>query len=219
MFQRWLKKSGKTLFCPGIPGAGKTVLTAIVVDHLLDKYQTELAIGIAYIYCNYQRQDKQRLDDLLGSLLRQLSELQPSMPDATTKLYERHKPKRTRPSTDELVAALQSVASSYVRTFIIVDALDECQTSDGCRTRFVKDCFDLQTRCRANLFVTSRFLFSITEIFDETPTLEIRANPKDVRKYLAGQMFRLPGFVSRDIGLQEDIIRAIVGAVDGMYES
>jgi len=36
-FQDWLSSSKQTLFCPGIPGAGKTVVTSIVVDYLFTK--------------------------------------------------------------------------------------------------------------------------------------------------------------------------------------
>jgi len=95
MFQTWLKTPGKTLFCPGIPGADKTVLTAIVVGHLLDMYQSEPAVGIEYIYFNYQQQieqqrDEQSLDNLLGSLLSQLSGTQHSISKITMELYERH---------------------------------------------------------------------------------------------------------------------------------
>lgn len=166
-FQQWLKTPGKTLFCPGIPGTGKTTLTAIVVDHLLNSYTGEPSVGRPYIYCNFRRQDEQKLDDLLSNLLKQLSDAQHSIPDATRELYERHQPKRKRPPADELLLALQSVASSYTRTFVIVDALDECQISDGCRTRFIEYCFDLQARCQTNLFFTSRFLQGVTERFDE----------------------------------------------------
>ena len=216
IFRTWLGTPGKTLFCPGIPGAGKTILTSIVVGHLLDKYQENPTAGIAYVYCNFRQQDEQRLDDLLGNILKQLSSS--LMPDATEALYDKHNPKRTRPLTDELSGTLQSVASSYTRTFIIVDALDECHISDGSRSRFLEACFALRDLCKVNLFVTSRFIPDITELFERASTLEIRANPEDVRKYLAGQMFRLPGFVRRDACLQEEIEHAIVEAVDGMYE-
>lgn len=33
-YQDWLSTDKQTLFCPGIPGAGKTILTAIVVENL-----------------------------------------------------------------------------------------------------------------------------------------------------------------------------------------
>jgi Cdc6-like AAA superfamily ATPase len=66
-FQTWLDTSRETLFCPGMPGAGKTILSSIVVDHLTSKFHHE-NIGIAYIYCNFRRQHEQNIDDLLASL-------------------------------------------------------------------------------------------------------------------------------------------------------
>jgi hypothetical protein len=33
-FQEWRNGSSKTLFCPGIPGAGKIILTSIVIKHI-----------------------------------------------------------------------------------------------------------------------------------------------------------------------------------------
>jgi hypothetical protein len=40
----------------------------------------------------------------------------------------------------------------YSRVFIIVDALDECQLSEGCRTTFLTEIFNLQAKSRANIF-------------------------------------------------------------------
>src|SRR6267154_535868 len=33
-YQSWRERKKQTLFCPGIPGAGKTILTSIVVEEL-----------------------------------------------------------------------------------------------------------------------------------------------------------------------------------------
>ncbi|KAK4213049.1 hypothetical protein QBC37DRAFT_423640 [Rhypophila decipiens] len=131
-FQEWLKGGQKTLFCPGIPEAGKTILTAVVIEYLINRYHNDPTVGIAYIYCNFRQTDKQTLDDLLASLLRQLAESLPPLPQPVTDLYERHKTKRTRPSTAELSKALQGI-NAFSRAFVLVDALDECQTSNECR--------------------------------------------------------------------------------------
>jgi hypothetical protein len=109
------------------------------------------------------------------------------------------------------------VAGAYSRVFIIIDALDECQISDGCRQRFLSGLVSLQGKCGANLFATSRPISSIEKEFKGNPVLEIRASEDDVRRYLNGHMFRLPGFVVRSPELQEEIKTDIVKAVDGMY--
>ncbi|RYO87951.1 hypothetical protein DL766_010235 [Monosporascus sp. MC13-8B] len=33
-YQAWLKTDGQTLFCPGIPGAGKTILASVVIENI-----------------------------------------------------------------------------------------------------------------------------------------------------------------------------------------
>jgi hypothetical protein len=54
-FQAWLNTDNQTLFCPGIPGAGKIILISIVVEELTTRFSNDPTIGIAYIYCNFRR--------------------------------------------------------------------------------------------------------------------------------------------------------------------
>ncbi|KAH8592634.1 hypothetical protein B0O99DRAFT_597075 [Bisporella sp. PMI_857] len=216
-FQAWLETDKQVLFCPGIPEAGKTILTSIVVDELTTQFSNDQTIGIAYIYCNFRRQEEQKIDGLLASLLKQLAKSQQPLLGAVEELYDRHRTKRTRPSLDEISRSLQVVTALYSRVFIIVDALDECQMSDGCRQRFLSSLFNLQAKYRANLFATSRPISSIEREFEGNSRLEIRASEEDVRKYLDGNLFRLPGFVARSPDLQKEIKTGIAKAVNGMY--
>jgi len=216
-YQTWLKTSKQTLFCPGIPGAGKTILTSIVVDDLCKRFYDCPTVGIAYVYYDFRRQDEQKADDILANLLKQLAQDQSSLSGTVRDLYDRHKDKRTRPLVDEISKALYSITTLYSRVFIVVDALDECRESDGCRTKFLSEIFKLQANCGASILATSRFLPEITDNFKEATTLEIRASNDDVQIYLDGHMFRLPGFVRRRLELQDEIKTAILKAVDGMY--
>jgi hypothetical protein len=216
-FHAWVEADKQILFCPGIPGAGKTILTSIVVEELTSRFHGNKGVGIAYLYCNFRREDEQKAEALLASLLKQLSQQQSSLPDSLKSLYDRHKDERTRPSLDEILGVLQSVAAIYLRVFIIVDALDECHISDGRRQRLLSGLFDLYVKRGANLFVTSRPILSIEKEFETKIALEIRASEKDVRRYLEGHMFRLSGFVLRSLELQEEIKTNIIKAIDGMY--
>ncbi|SCO18809.1 related to nucleoside phosphorylase [Fusarium fujikuroi] len=216
-FLDWLSTSNKTLFCPGIPGAGKTILTSIVVNTLNSKFGNDPEIGIAYIYCNFRRQHEQKIDDLLASVLKQLTQCRSSLPESVKTLYDRHKTKRTRPSLDEILGLLQSVSAIHSRVFIIVDALDECLAINGCRRRFLSELFNLQTRHGINIFATSRFIPEIVDRFETKLSIEIRASPDDVARYLEGHMGQLPSFVRHDRQLQEEITTTISEAVDGMF--
>ena len=216
-YQTWVQTPKQTLFFPGIPGGGKTILTAITINDLTMRFRGEADIGIAYLYCNFRRQDEQKADDLLASLLKQLSQERASLPDNVKALYERHKDERTRPSFDEISRTLQSVTALFSRVFIIIDALDECRTTDGCRTRLLTTTFLAQAKSRVNIFATSRLLPEVTERFEGSMSLEIRATEEDVRRYLDSCMFRLPAFVGRSPDLQEEIKTGIVLLVKGMW--
>ena len=86
------------LFCPGIPGAGKTFLTSIVVNDLQERHQHDPDVGIAYLYCNYKRQAEQRIEIFIGSLIKQLVQGRPDLLTEIQLLYQDHRRKGTRPS-------------------------------------------------------------------------------------------------------------------------
>lgn len=189
------------------------MLTSVVVNELITRFGNDRSIGIAYIYCNFRQQDQQKTGDLLANLLKQLVRGRPFLPEDVKSLYDKHKRLNTQPSFDEILNSLYSVTAMYSRAFIVVDALDECQESNEVLTRI----FNIQAKSRANFFATSRFIPEITERFEGSKTLEIRASEHDVRKYVDGHISRLPSFVSRNPNLQEEIKAEIVKAVDGMY--
>lgn len=123
-YQTWLNSKELTLFCPGIPGSGKTILTAIVVNDLITRFRNDPTIGIAYIYFNFRQKDDQNIENLMASLLKQLARSQ-SFPKNVIDLYNRHKGTQTKPSADEILEVLQSVAALYLKVFVVIDALDE----------------------------------------------------------------------------------------------
>ncbi|KAI9781186.1 MAG: hypothetical protein M1839_006294 [Geoglossum umbratile] len=214
-FNTWLNQRNKALYCSGIPGAGKTILTSIVIDHLCSKYRTDFSVGIAYLYCNFRQQHQQKPEDLLSSLLKQLVQKRASMPENVKTLYEYHNRERTRPSFDEILEALKSVAAQYLRVLIIVDALDECSVSDE-RQKFLSAIFNLQAKTGANIFATSRVNDNIAKLFEVALSLQIRAEDEDIKSYLDGQMSLLHSDILDDT-LQSVIRREVTRAVDGMF--
>lgn len=217
-FQAWLNASKLTLFCPGIPGAVKTMITSIVVDHLWNEFHNDTDIGIAYLYCNYRQQQEQNAKDLLSSLLRQFTRERISVPAEVKVLYERHRTKGTRPSFDEIAKVLLSLVRLYSRVFIIIDALDECPTSNETRNRLLSEVFILQTQAQVNLFATSRFIPEITSHFEGCISKEICAKDDDILRYVNERMPQLlRSQISKYPDLQNAIGREVVKAADEMY--
>lgn len=217
-FTTWVRSSKQTLFCPGIPGVGKTILTSIVIDNLITRFEGNETVGVAYLYCNFKRHSDQTVKYLLMDLLKQLSHRRPSLPDCVQALYSKYEDQeKGPPSFDDVSTTLQSVCRLYVKVFVVVDALDECQTLNGHRSTLLKEIFALQAEHDVNIFATSRFIPEILQIFMDSRSLEIRAHREDVRKYVDRRIPQLPSFVQRNPDLQEEIRDEIVRAVDGMY--
>ncbi|KAH7020559.1 hypothetical protein EDB80DRAFT_677481 [Ilyonectria destructans] len=149
-FQAWRAGGNQTLFCPGIPGAGKTMIAAIAIEHLRRQFGSDPRVALAYIYCSFNQEDIQKTENLLSSLLRQLARQSPMLPESVRSLYERHKRHNTRAALDEVSHALSSVAAQYSRVYVVMDALDECQTSDYERTKLLKELFALQNQDSTN---------------------------------------------------------------------
>lgn len=215
-FTDWLHGPNKTLFCPGIPGAGKTMITAIAINHLVNHMVWSSDVGVAFVYCNYKAQIDQNATGLLAAILKQLVQARPSISEPVNRLHKQHADRRTKPTLEEIFGALQSVLANYSSVYIAVDALDECLDRDGDRSQFLSRLRDLQGRTDLRLMVTARFIPDITDEFNTGPTLEIRASDEDIKRFVVGQTYRLPKCIRRDNALQSLVQIKVVEAVDGM---
>lgn len=212
-FLDWLQGPNRILFCPGIPGAGKTMIAAIVVDHLWKHIQDE-DVGVAYIYCNYKRQADQKAIDLVASILKQIIQERPSVAEPVGNLYDRHTKRRTRPLLEEILNALQAAVSSYSKVYVVVDALDECLGHD--RTQLLTMLRSLQSKGNLSFMATARLIPEVEQHFISSPRLVVRADDSDVKRFVAGQVYRLPRCVQRDNELQKIVQDGISRAVEGM---
>ncbi|KAH8911813.1 ankyrin [Coniochaeta sp. PMI_546] len=217
-FTKWKENRGETLFCPGMPGAGKTVLTSVVVRNLMDDYADSPNVAIAWLYCDFRLKSEQKLNNMLASLVKQLLLDQKSLPSIVERLYRRNRPRKTHPSTQDLVEALESAVARSARVFVLVDGLDEY--SDG-RDKLLGTLLRLQATYQVNLFATSRYIPDIVGHFEDMPRLEIRATDQDIKTYLEGYLEAHIGEISslirKDHALQRDIVDAITEAADGMF--
>lgn len=215
-FQVWLERPQQTLFCPGIPGAGKTIIASIVINELEVRFENNRDVGVAYLFCSFEHYDDQiqKPESLLASILRQLTQGLDSIPENIIALHAKHKANGTRPSFNEISKALRSIMSRLAWVFIVIDALDECNTS--AISPILDEFFDIQLTTRLNILATSRFLPEIMARFQDRPTQEIRATNPDVMIYLNANLKKLPAFVSRNQQLQQEIVKKITAAADGM---
>ncbi|VUC35512.1 unnamed protein product [Clonostachys rosea] len=219
-YRMWVSGNNNTLYCPGIPGAGKTMITSIVIDDILRIYREDPTLGVAFIFCNFQRNEQQTTDMLLCSLLKQLVAVLPNSPRQLNELYQTHRKLRTRPSVQELSTLIQVTLAAFSRAFFVVDALDECRNSDASRDRFLNVIFGLQASTGVNIFLTSRIIPDIEKDLSENrrvSKLEIAAEEDDIQKYIRGRISEMPQFIISNPTLRDEVIMGISSSVKGMF--
>ncbi|KAJ7697694.1 ankyrin repeat-containing domain protein [Mycena rosella] len=215
-FKNWACGSGQMLWCHGMPGAGKTVLASLVVNHLKAQVQnSDIAVG--YIYLNHKETETQTLSNLLGSLWKQLILGNP-LPSKVHDLYKHHCERHTRPSLDEFREIVDSAVAQYSKVYLVVDALDEYP--EDLRLLLLEYLSTMGST--VNLLVTSRPHISIDFFFPNTKLqhIEIHATEEDIRQYINVQIqhsFRLSRHVQTRPELRGEIISKISSNVKGMF--
>ena len=209
-YQRWLHGKGELLFLPGVPGTGKTFLSAIIIDNIPKSAGT----GLCYYYCDYNRAIYEQLCNTLTWFLRQLAH--DTIPLSMKSMFEKHYRDRSRPTLQSIREALLSVINDFETVWIVVDALDEY--SDASQTfEFVQELLNLNKAAKVNVLVTSRPIPDISNHFTHGTTLEVRARDGDMSSYIDANIRTLPKFVTQDLDLQKEIKDSIIKIADGIF--
>jgi hypothetical protein len=182
-----------------------------VINHLQTLYKDE-NVAVLCIYCNYQEQTEQTTSGLVASLLKQIVQDRGVASDNIKSFYGPFRFDNRRPSLDELTDTLKEEIQTYTKTFVVVDALDECSADNGTRAELLRRIRSLGKT--VNLMVTSRDLLSIAGDFEGAKRLYIQAKDGDVRRYIEGRVARSPRRHLKT--LQESIVNKIVENIRGM---
>jgi Cdc6-like AAA superfamily ATPase len=207
-YHDWTSSSRGTLVCPGAPGAGKTIMAALIIEQHLRAAQSARR-PVAFIYYSYKRQDQQTLRHTLETILRQVVDGLPTIPEPVAKVFSQ------TPSIDELKNTLRELLEDCEELTIVTDALDECR--DNVRSDVLSWITDLQASVPVRYLATTRDYYSDTfhSIFQDQPALEVKASRHDLELYTRFRARTLRAKVQPD--LLEELIEGVVTAADGMY--
>ncbi|KAJ7291186.1 ankyrin repeat-containing domain protein [Mycena rebaudengoi] len=213
-FKQWKTGSGGILWGRGAPGAGKTVLASIIVDHLVESHADD-NVGVACIYLNHKEIHAQTTSNLLAGVWRQLVLGKPiASTSLVHKLFQKHSEKHTKPELAQIHEVVRLAIVEWSRVYIIVDALDETpEDNQQCLLDYLTDMGP--TVC---LMLTSRHDVSLPNITAET--FEICVPEEDIQKYVEHQINKsrqLSLHVGTSLQLREEIITKILENADRMF--
>ncbi|KAK5680130.1 hypothetical protein LTS12_029317, partial [Elasticomyces elasticus] len=183
-FLHWINyDQTRTLLCTGAPGAGKTVLTSIVIDRLEKMFVNDDSVAITSLYFDFRQQLE--FSDLLSSLLRQLLQGNPSLHETISDLYSRRQHNPGRLTQEEVQKEFESVVSRCSKVFFVIDTLDEC--FDVClRRQFLIWIKNLETNGPTNtkVLATTRHNDQYFKGSDRNNfIMEIKANREDMENF------------------------------------
>ncbi|KAK7013936.1 ANK-REP-region domain-containing protein, partial [Favolaschia claudopus] len=217
-FKNWLSNSERVLWCEGPPGAGKTVLSSLVVKHIEDKFQTP-KVGLAYIYINHKELGTQTPTALFASLCKQLLVDKP-LPSKLQDLWQYHSKRNTQPTLADVLCVLQIVLLEYSSIYLVIDALDEYfNITDKHRAIFIQNVVEIIKQFPIHLMITTRPNNMSQSRFSNRQLVPITAEQVDITLYIETQFNHsdnLRQLLENRPELKVDIQLAIVQDVNGM---
>jgi nucleoside phosphorylase len=213
-FKLWLTGQGNILWCSGIAGVGKSVLASIIIDHLARMFQND-SFGLAWVYVDYRERNSQKMENFSADLLRQLVQKSEKISNSIINTFGKHSWGELKPKLGEYKTLLQEELQKFIRTFVIIDALDEWGTKHQIK-ELITELLNLKPAI--HLLVTSRPSEEIRDLLDEALHIEIRARNEDVMLYLDNHLQNsdnLHRYIKADPTLQDLIKTSIIQSGDG----
>ena len=211
-FRTWINADRGTLWCPGIPGAGKTVTSSIIINRLQSKYEKE-NVAVLCLFCNYRDRAAQSAEIFMANLLKQVIQQNQSFSKAIRDTY--NKRKNGRPEFAELATLFSHEIGRFSKVFVLIDALDETSEHEDIRRLVLPELQKLSI----NLLVTSRYEKAIEQRLGEVQRLDVWATAADIQTYIKARIpseYLLKRHIQADPTLEETIVNKVIEKSQGM---
>ena len=195
-----------------------------IIDTLQNTYHST---PILFFYCSYKEEERRTADSISRALLKQLLSRETSLEPSLEEIFQKEK-KGGHPSTSlgfpQTKQYFEDAMSRCGDLFIVVDALDECGTTERDEvTNFLGSLLGRGEAYRVKILITSRPEDDLALAFESQSSyrIDVDDTTKDIEPFVAsrvGELVRskklLRGSVPQD--LQETIIVTLNHKADGM---
>lgn len=172
--------------------------------------------AVAYFYFDF-RKEKQRKDIMLRSIIWQLSSRSPSPYGALRRLYEKLGNGIIQPQQTHLQVVFEELLSEFVQTYIVIDALDECDKTDWKSLNQLIRILCLHSANTLHLLFTSQPLHEFQEAFKDVAFIALTSevSTPDIRAFVGSEVRGTGNWASEDQYVQH-VIEQIVLKSNGM---
>ncbi|KAF5534325.1 ankyrin repeat [Fusarium napiforme] len=193
-FAEWLSNDEARIWCSGIPGAGKSVIAAAIIDVCLQRLLTSpnTAHESAYKILEAYHEELHPPNQLPGQL-----------------------------KVRRLIKVLHEMCEIFDRVYLIVDGLDECGNNTREAVDSLSKVSLQAAKKNINMALLSRDELLIREKIEQHfHWIEIEAHTEDVQLYVASEVDRLiheKELRLKDFSLKDEIITELVKGAKGMF--
>ena len=194
-------------------------VSSLVIDKLCDQARGR-DVAVACIYFDFAAQKEQTSTSVLGALLKQVVGGLDKVPEEVARAYEDQKKVigGRKPRLPDLVRMLQTT-SSEKRTFICIDALDECVP--GHQVRILGSLNQiLKESPSIRIFMTGRPHIRAEigkRLSGRVTSISITPRRDDIISYLHSRLDEDTTPDAMDSNLEADILRRIPEDISEMY--
>ncbi|RXW16981.1 hypothetical protein EST38_g8870 [Candolleomyces aberdarensis] len=213
-YRLWTRNNLKVLWGTGMPGAGKTILSALIADHLQKEFSSQKRVPVIFAYCRYT--EKYPTSQFLAAWIRQLLEYDPATLQHISETFAIHQRQDTWPSQAELHELLSAICSGFEKVYIVLDGLDEAQ--EDVKIQLLEEINTLPSNTRT--LIMSRPLKSFECLVRSAVSINIEARNEDIELFVEkkiAQMPRLQTMLAGKDGEKERICKAIKEKSGGMF--
>ncbi|KAJ5641187.1 hypothetical protein N7490_005187 [Penicillium lividum] len=220
-FQEWIVGKRQHLWLHGIPGCGKTVLTASIIEHITQRLEST-SVLLDYFF-DFSDSDKQTIDQLMRSLVIQLYSKCETSRKELDDLFISCEDGQRQPTSEAIFATFLQMVSHVQKIQIVIDALDECKTKQDLLLWL--ESFSRSGHAGLHLLITSRteqdIESEITRWLNQRSIVSILQGPvnTDIRVYVHERLRNDRGFErwhSRPI-VQDEIETELMKKAGGMF--
>ena len=195
-----------------------------IIDTLRNTYHST---PVLFFYCSYKEEERRTADSISRALLKQLFSREKSLEPSLMEIFQKEK-ESGHPSTSlgfpQTKKYFEAAMSGCGDLFIVVDALDECGTTERDEiTAFLGSLLGMGEADRVKILITSRPEDDLALAFESQSSyrIDVDDTTKDIEPFVASRVRDLVrskkllrGNVPPD--LQEKIIATLNRKADGM---
>ncbi|KAF8454286.1 hypothetical protein BDZ91DRAFT_562030 [Kalaharituber pfeilii] len=227
--RRWLDATNMTdteLWLFGKPGAGKTVLTSVIIEELermrasASPDTSNMLVAVAYFYCRYCTENKDNFNavgrGILSHLIKYNEEIIPLVWEKLASSGE-----MILKSSKLLVELLEIAIKDSKPSYIVIDGLDECEKTERMRVistlKRIAEMTNQQAPGAVRLLFVSTPEGDIKRQLSNFVKVQLKPDDADLRQYTEMWGIKIQErFTLSDIE-RDDLVTKVLERAQGMF--